>query len=95
MTNNNIETTNEIVTRELLDFIRFHVDVKGIKNPLQRWKKLEFRFSIVDLAKQILRIVDSQIETNAIFSLAETLTSLKKCQLQSKNLNKVIFINQY
>jgi hypothetical protein len=69
MTNNNIETTNEIVTRELLDFIRFHVDVKDIKNPLQWWEKLEFRFSIVDLAKQILRIVDSQIETNAFFLL--------------------------
>jgi hypothetical protein len=69
MTNNNIETTNEIVKRELLDFIRFHVDVRDIKNPLQWWEKLEFRFSIGDLAKQILRIVDSQIETNAFFLL--------------------------
>jgi hypothetical protein len=67
MTNNNIETTNEIVTRKLLDFVRFHVDVKDIKNPLQWWEKLEFRFSIVGIAKQILRIVDSQIETNTFF----------------------------
>jgi len=69
MPNNNIETTNEIVKRELLDFIRFHVDVKDIKNPLEWWEKLEFRFSIVDLAKQILRIVASQIETNTFFLL--------------------------
>jgi hypothetical protein len=32
MTINNIETTNEIVSKELLDFKRFHVDVKDIKN---------------------------------------------------------------
>jgi hypothetical protein len=31
MTNNNAETTKEIVTRALLDFKRFHVDVKDIK----------------------------------------------------------------
>jgi hypothetical protein len=33
MTNNNAKTTKEIVTRELLDFRRFHVDVKDIKEP--------------------------------------------------------------
>jgi hypothetical protein len=31
---NNAETTKEIVTWELLDFRRFHVDVKYIKTPL-------------------------------------------------------------
>jgi hypothetical protein len=31
MTNNNVETAKEIVARELLDFRRFHVDVKDIK----------------------------------------------------------------
>jgi len=35
MTNNNVKTAKEIVTRELLDFRRFHVDVKDIKNLLQ------------------------------------------------------------
>jgi hypothetical protein len=33
MTNNNIKTTKEIVTRELLDFRSFHVDMKDIKKP--------------------------------------------------------------
>jgi hypothetical protein len=32
MIDNIAKTTKEIVTRELLDFKRFHVDVKDIKN---------------------------------------------------------------
>jgi hypothetical protein len=31
MTSNNVETIKEIITRELLDFRRFHVDVRNIK----------------------------------------------------------------
>jgi hypothetical protein len=81
MISNNAKTTKEIVKRELLDFKRFHVDVIDIKNPLQWWERLESRFLVVGfLAKQILRIVDSQIETEHVFSLAEILTSIKKCQ---------------
>jgi len=46
------------------------VDVKNIKNPLQWWERLESRFLEVGfLAKQILRIVNSQIETENIFLL--------------------------
>jgi hypothetical protein len=44
MTNNSVKTTKEIVTRELLDFKRFHVDVKDIKNTLHWWEKHESRF---------------------------------------------------
>jgi hypothetical protein len=81
MISNNAKTTKEIVTRELLDFRSFHVDVKDIKNPLQWWERLESRFLVVGfLAKQILRIEDSHMETEHIFSLVEILTSLKKCQ---------------
>ncbi len=59
------------------------MDVKNIKNPLQWWERLEFRFLVVGfVAKQILRIVNSQIETEHIFSLVEILTRLKKCWLQ-------------
>jgi hypothetical protein len=58
MTNNNMEIAKEIVTRGLLDFKRFHVDLKEIKNPFQWWDKHESRFPIVTfLARQILRIV--------------------------------------
>jgi hypothetical protein len=95
MTNNIAKTAKEIVPRELLDFRRFHVDVKDIKNLLQWWEQHESRFHAVDfLAKQILRIISSQIETEHIFSLAEILISLKRCWLQSKNLDKLFFVSQ-
>ncbi len=82
MTSNNIKTTKEIVTRELLDFKKFHVDVKDIKNLLQWWKKHEYKFPTFGfLAKRILGIVGSQIGTKHIFSLVGILTSLKKCWL--------------
>ncbi len=45
-------------------------------------------------ARQILGIVGCQIETKKISSLAGILTSLKKCRLQSKNLDKLIFVNK-
>jgi hypothetical protein len=34
MTNNNIETTKEIVSKESLDFKKFHVDVKDMKKKI-------------------------------------------------------------
>jgi hypothetical protein len=68
MASNNVEIAKEIVTRELLDFKRFHVDVKNIKNPLQWWEKHESRFFAISfLAKQNLEIVGSQIETKLFF----------------------------
>jgi hypothetical protein len=45
-------------------------------------------------ARQILGIVGSQIEIERIFSLTRILTSLKKCRLQSENLDKLIFVNK-
>jgi hypothetical protein len=60
----------EIVTRELLVFRRFHVDLKEIKNPLQWWENHESRFPILFfLTKQILGIIGSQIEIECIFLL--------------------------
>jgi hypothetical protein len=49
---------------------------------------------LVFFAKQILRIVGSQIETECIFSLVGILTSFRRCRLQSKNLDKSIFVSQ-
>ncbi len=69
MASNNVEIAKEIVTRELLDFKRFHVDVKNIKNPLQWWEKHESRFFAIGfLTKQKFKFVSSQIETEFIFS---------------------------
>ncbi len=60
----------EIVIWELLVIRRFHVDLKEIKNPLQWWENHESRFPIVVfLTKQILGIIDSQIEIEHIFFL--------------------------
>jgi hypothetical protein len=88
MTGNNAKIAKEIVTRELLDFRRFLVDVKNIKNPLQGWEKHESRFSTIGfLAKQNFKILGSQIETECIFFLASILTSLRKCWLQFEILD--------
>jgi len=58
-------------------------------------EKDEFKFPAIGfLTKQILRIINFQIETERIFSLARLLTSLKRCWLQSKNLDKLIFVSQ-
>jgi hypothetical protein len=60
MTNITTKTTKEIVTRELLDIKRFHVDVKDIKNLPQWWEKHESRFLAIGFfVKQILRIIYS------------------------------------
>jgi hypothetical protein len=82
MTSNNTKTMKEIVTKELLDLKRFHVDLKEINNPLQWWEKHDSRFPIVAFfARQILGIVGSQFETEQIFSLAGILTNLRRCHL--------------
>jgi hypothetical protein len=47
MTDYNTKTVKEIVIRELLDFKRFHVDVKDIKKPFQCWKKHESKLLVV------------------------------------------------
>ncbi len=51
-------------------------------------------FTVDFCVRQILGIVGSQIETNKIFSLVGILANLRKCCLQSKNLDKLIFVNK-
>jgi hypothetical protein len=46
-------------------------------------------------ARQILKIVGSQIEIEIIFSLVGILTSLRRCYLQSIFLNKLIFVGKH
>ncbi len=71
------------------------MSLKEIKNSLHWWEKHESRFPIVAfLARQILGIVSSQIETELIFSLVGILTNLGRCCLQSKILEKLIFLSQ-
>ncbi len=68
--------------KQLQMFIRFQVDVKDIKCPLEWWAKHESLFPIVAfIACQILGIVSFQIEIKIIFSLVGILTNLKRCRL--------------
>jgi hemerythrin-like domain-containing protein len=46
------------------------------------------------LARQILKIVGSQIEIEKIFSLANILTNLRKCHLQLENLEILNFVSK-
>jgi hypothetical protein len=53
----------------------------------------ESMFPIVSFcARQILRIVGSQIEIERIFSLARIFINLRRCCLQLENLDKLIFV---
>jgi hypothetical protein len=71
------------------------VDAKDIKCLVEWWKKHETMFSIIRfLVKHILEIVNFQIETVNIFPLTKNLTNLRKCHLQSKNLENLIFMNK-
>ena len=87
------ETTRDVVKRELSHFRRFQVGVEQSKCPLQWWKLHEPKFPTVALlARQIPGIPGSQIETERIFSIAGVLTALRRCRLQTKNLDKMIFV---
>jgi len=44
------------------------------------------------LVRHILNIIGSLIKTERIFLLVGIVTNLKKCHLQSDNLNKIIFL---
>jgi len=59
------------------------------------WKKQKYVLPIVGfLVKQILRIVGFEIETENIFSPVGILTNLKRCCLQFKNFEKLIFVTK-
>ncbi len=50
--------------------------------------------TIVFLAWQILKIVGLQLQIEGIFSLAGLFTNIKRCRLQTKNLEKLIFVSK-
>ncbi len=89
------EPVRKPVNMELLFFKHYHVDSKEIKCPLEWWEKHESLFPIVGfLARQILGIPKSQVETKHIFSLARFLTNLKRCHLQCDNLEILTFVTK-
>ncbi len=46
MMSNNTKIAKEVVTKELSDFRRCHMDLKEIKDPLLWWEKHESKFPI-------------------------------------------------
>jgi hypothetical protein len=86
------EQMKELVTKTLLIFKCYQVDHKEIKSPFQWWGKHEAVFPLVSfLACQILGIVRSQIKIERIICLVSIFTNLRKCCLQSNNLERLIF----
>ncbi len=78
------EPSKELVTRELFIFRCYQVNLKDIKCPFQWWGKHETTCLTVGfLARQILSIVGSQIETIFFFFLSNILTNLRRRHLQS------------
>ncbi len=76
-----IASTSELVTKELLIFKHYQMDPTDIKCFLQWWGKYEAMFPRIDfLACQILNIIRSQIETD-FFSLMRILTNSKRHHL--------------
>jgi hypothetical protein len=71
------------------------MDAKNIKCLLEWFKKHETMFSIVDfLTIHVLRIVSFQIEIEKKNSLVGIATNLKRCCLQSNNLEKLILVGK-
>ncbi len=59
------------------------------------WRKEEQKFPIVaTFAKWILRISTSQIEFEIIFSIVGVLKALRRCWLQTNNMDKLIFVHK-
>ncbi len=80
-----ITSTNELVEKlmkkELLVLRKHQLDVKDIKCLLQWWQKYEAMFPIVGfLARQILGVVEFQIEIKRNFSWLEYLPTLGDVQ---------------
>ena len=66
---------------------------KSAENPLHWWKAHESQFpTVAFLARQVLGIVGSQIETERVFSIAGVLTALRRCRLGSKNLDQLVLL---
>jgi hypothetical protein len=71
------------------------VNAKYIKCPLEWWRKHKTMFSTIDfLARQMLGIVNSQIETNNLFFLVGFVTKSRRCHLHLNNFERLIFVNR-
>ena len=89
------EACEGILIAELSLFRRLTIVHPEAEEPLTWWKLNASRFpSVSFLARQILAIPGSQIETERIFSIVGVLTSLRHCRLGLNNLDSLIMINK-
>jgi hypothetical protein len=82
------ESSHAFVVVELSLFRRLYVSPTTCVDPLAWWWIHGTRFPKVSFfAKQILKILGSQIETECVFNLAKVLTTLKPYRLQVDKLD--------
>ncbi len=88
---NNAKAMAQLVEWELDSFHRTHIDLDKCKCALSWWSMEKHRFPIVGLLVwQIFEIRTSQIEIEWIFSIVGIFTTLRRCWLQTKNLDQMI-----
>ncbi len=76
------QPTTKLIKREILILKCYQVDVKNINVHFNSEKNMNMFFIVGFSFKQILRIVEYQIEMEMIFSLTRILSSFRKCCLQ-------------
>lgn len=80
---------------ELSLFRRLHIDPKDCENPLAWWKDREVQFPNVGfLARQILGIVGTQVETERIFSVVGLITAVRRRHIGPEILDKLVLIRE-
>ncbi len=94
MTTNTIDLTMELFNKELLIFKCYQVDIKDFICPIQWWKKHEsvsYNWCWCYTNHKDSWILNRNKEA---LSLVGILASFRRCSLQSKNLNEMIFVNK-
>jgi hypothetical protein len=82
------KSPHALIVGELSLFMRLSVSLATCVDPLAHWWIYETQFLNVNIiAKQILGIPRSQIETECVFSLVGVLIALRRCRLQMDNLD--------
>jgi len=94
-TSTTVNTYKDPMSRELVRFCQYPIDVENCKCLLSWWLKEQNKFpTLAVLTRHILGILASQIETKHIFSISDILIALCRCHLRTKNMDKLIFVHK-
>jgi len=81
------------VKQKLDCFCNLKVEPKDCENPLHWWEPQESQYSMIGIfVQQNFNIVGSQIEMKRVLTIAGLITSLRQCDLDSKNLDQLILV---